>query len=137
MTLSDKKTAAAKFREQIRRSNDLHIEYLHDPRLLESYDRFATWQLQYLLPFFSDLYAQQGYAAAIDFTMSDLAGVGVSRRDNDLERVAPVITTMLPTNALKTLASAAEMNARVLKVNIAICRCLLVDDALPDVIRIT
>ncbi len=134
MTLSDKKIAATKFREEIRRSNDLHTEYLDDPQLLESYDRFATWQLQYLLPFFSDLYAQQGYAAAIDFTMSDLAGVGVSRRDHDLERVAPIITRMLPTHALETLASAAEMNARVLKVNIGICRCLLVDSALPDVI---
>lgn len=134
MTLSEKKIAAIRFREQIRRSNDLHIEYLHDPQLLESYDRFATWQLQYLLPFFSHLYTQQGYAAAIDFTMSDLAGIGISRRDHDLERVAPVITRMLPTKALKTLASAAEMNARVLKVNIAICRCLLVNNALPDVI---
>ncbi len=134
MTLSSKKIAAIGFREQIRRSNELHVEYLDDPQLLESYDRFATWQLQYLLPFFNDLYAQQGYAAAIDFTMSDLAGVGISRRDHDLERVAPVITTMLPTRALETLASAAEMNARVLKVNIAICRCLLVNNALPDVI---
>ena len=72
MTLSDKKVAAIKFREQIRRSNDLHIEYLDDPQLLESYDRFATWQLQYLLPFFSDLYAQDGYAAAIDFTIFNI-----------------------------------------------------------------
>ena len=134
MTLSDKKIAAIKFREQIRRSNDLHIEYLDDPRLLKSFDRFATWQLQYLLPFFNDLYEQPGYAAAIDFTMSDLAGVGISRRDHDLERVAPVITKMLPTHALETLASAAEMNARVLEVNIAICRCLLVNNALPNVI---
>ncbi len=134
MTRSNKKIAANKFREQIRRSNELHTEYLDDPQLLESYDRFATWQLQYLLPFFSDLYAQPGYAAAIDFTMSDLAGVGISRRDHDLERVAPIITTMLPSNALETLASAAEMNARVLSLNIGICRCLLVNDALPAVV---
>ena len=66
--------------------------------------------------------------------MSALAGVGISRRDHDLERVAPVVTRMLPTNALKTLASAAEMNARVLEVNIAICRSLLVNNALPDLI---
>ena len=134
MTLSDKKIAATKFRKEIRRSNDLHIEYLDDPRLLESYDRFATWQLQYLLTFFSDLCTNQGYAAAIDFTMSDLAGVGISKRDHDLERVAPVITRMLPTNALETLASAAEMNAHVLELNIAICRCLRVNNALPAVI---
>lgn len=134
MILSSKKLAANKFREQIRRSNLLHTEYLNDPCLLESYDRFATWQLQYLLPFFGDLYVLEGYSAAIDFTMSDLAGVGISSRDRDLERAAPAITTMLPLKALTTIATAAEMNARVLQINIAICRCLMLDHALPTVI---
>ena len=92
MTLSSKKIAAIRFREQIRRSNELHVEYLDDPQLLESYDRFATWQLQYLLPFFNDLYGQQGYAAAIDFTMSDLAGVGIDNINIDLS--APEVPIM-------------------------------------------
>lgn len=83
------------------------------------------------MPLFSDLYEQQGYAEAIDFTMSDLAGIGISDRDRDLERAAPAITRLLPLGALKTIATAAEMNARVLKVNIAICRCLVVDSKLP------
>jgi len=134
MPLSPRQQAANLFREQIRRSNELHIEYLDDPQLLRSYERFAIWQLEYLLPFFADLYEQPGYAEAIDFTMSDLAGVGISSRDRDLERVAPAITHVLPSGALKTIASAAEMNARVLKTNIAICRALLVGDELPDFI---
>ena len=124
--------AAEKFRREIRRSNELHVEYLHDPRFLKQYDRFTRWQLQYLLPFFSDLHEQTGYAEAIDFTMSDLAGVGISDRDRDLERAAPAITRMLPLHALETIAAAAEMNARVLQVNIGICRCLLVGDTLPE-----
>lgn len=134
MPLSSRKQAANLFREQIRRSNELHIEYLDDPQLLRNYERFANWQLQYLLPFFADLYEQSGYAEAIDFTMNDLAGVGISSRDRDLERVAPIITRMLPLGALKTIASAAEMNARVLKFNIAICRALLVRNKLPKLI---
>lgn len=132
MVLSKKKQAANKFREHIRRSNELHVEYLQDPQLLKNYDHFANWQLQYLLPFFSELYVEEGYKAAIDFVMSDLAGVGISGRDRDLERAAPAITTMLPLRALETIASAAEMNARVLKINIAICRCLLVNSKLPE-----
>ncbi|MGB5258595.1 MAG: hypothetical protein WBN44_15175 [Woeseiaceae bacterium] len=132
MKPSAKKTAADKFRREIRRSNALHVEYLHDPRFLEQYDRFTRWQLQYLLPFFTDLHAQTGYAEAIDFTMTDLAGVGISDRDRDLERASPAITRMLPLQALETIAAAAEMNARVLEINIAICRCLLVDDTLPE-----
>lgn len=134
MAFSDRNSAATKFRQEIRRSNEWHDEYLDDAQLLKNYDRFANWQLQYLLPFFSDLYERDGYAAAIDFTMSDLAGVGISNRDRDLERAAPAITRMLPLQALATIASAAEMNARVLKVNIAICRCLLVNNELPVVI---
>lgn len=118
----------------MRRSNELHVEYLEDAQLLENYDRFANWQLEYLLPFFSDLYRQEGYAEAIDFIMSDLAGVGVSNRDRDLERAAPAITSMLPLAALDTIASAAEMNARVLKVNIGICRCLAANNELPATI---
>ncbi|NNC56221.1 MAG: hypothetical protein HKO12_01590 [Woeseiaceae bacterium] len=134
MTLSPRKQAAGHFREQMRRSTELHLEYLDDPQLRKDYERFADWQLGHLLPFFSDLYAQDGYAEAIDFTMSDLAGIGISNRDRDLERAAPAITRMLPLGALQTIANAAEMNARVLKVNIAICRALRVDGELPTTI---
>lgn len=137
MAFSDRKSAATKFRQEIRRSNEWHAEYLDNTQFLKDYDRFANWQLQYLLPFFSDLYERDGYSAAIDFTMSDLAGVGISNRDSDLERAAPAITRMLPRQAMATIASAAEMNARVLKVNIAICRCLLVNNGLPVVITET
>lgn len=134
MPLSPRQQAATRFREQIRLSNELHVEYLGDPQLLRNYERFANWQLEHLLPFFSDLYDRPGYAEAIDFTMNDLAGVGISGRDQDLERASPAITRMLPLGALETIASAAEMNARTLKSNIAICRALLVDNELPAVI---
>lgn len=132
MAPSPRQQAANHFREQIRRSNELHVEYLDDPQLRSDYERFANWQLEHLLPFFADLYQRPGYSEAIDFTMSDLAGIGISRRDRDLERAAPAITRMLPLGALRTIASAAEMNARVLKSNIAICRALRIDGRLPE-----
>lgn len=135
MSQTERKAAASKFRRQIHHCNELHVEYMHDPRLLRSYEHFTDWQLDYLLPFFGDLYARKGYAEAIDFTMSDLAGVGIADRDRDLERAGPAITTILPLRALATIASAAEMNARVLETNLAICRCLLVENELPK--RIT
>lgn len=137
MPLSPRQQAANLFRDRIRRSIELHVEYLDNPQLGRNYERFANWQLEHLLPFFADLYEQPGYAEAINFTMNDLAGVGISRRDRDLERAAPAITHMLPLGALKTIASAAEMNARVLKSNIAICRALLVHNELPDLITET
>jgi hypothetical protein len=132
MPLPDRKTLAAKFRRHIRQSNEQHAVYLTDAKLLDIYDRFTRWQFAYLLPRFDDLHDQEGYADAIDFVMSDLAGVGISDRDRDLERVAVLITTMLPLAALRSIAAAAELNARVLHVNLDICRSLMVGTNLPD-----
>jgi hypothetical protein len=136
MSNKERIVATRKFRESIGRSNELHVQYLGDTQFLKAYDRFTNWQLEYLLPFFSDLHAREGYAEAIDFTMSDLAGVGISGRDRDLERAAPAITKLLPLGALQTIASAAETNAHILEVNIGICRSLLVQNSLPDEITV-
>lgn len=131
MSDSKRKIAAERYCQYIHRSNELHVEYLDDAQLLKNYERFTNWQLEYLLPFFSELHIQDGYADAVEFTMSELAGVGISKRDRDLERAAPAITKLLPLGALETIANAAATNARVLEINIAICRCLLSDDELP------
>jgi hypothetical protein len=130
--MADRKAAANRFRKYIRRSNELHASYFANPDLLAAYDRFADWQLEYLLPFFGDLHSQPGYTEALEFTMSDLAGIGIIQRDDDLERAAPAITRLLPLRALETIAAAAKMNARVLEVNVSICRCLMIDGRLPD-----
>lgn len=129
---SPRRKAAKRFVEEIRAANALHVQYLGDTALMQDYERFANWQLHHLLPFFADLYEQEGYADAIRFTMNDLAGVGISRRDRDLERAAPAITRMLPLRALETLAVAAEANARVLKINIAIWQALRQRTTMPD-----
>ncbi len=132
MSLSTRQAAAAKFREHMRRSNELHHSYLDDPGAPQQYDRFTEWQMAYLLTFFDDLHEKPGYGEAIDFTISDLAGVRVSGRDHDLERAAPVITRMLPGQALETLAVAAELNAGVLAFNLGIFRELQVEGELPS-----
>lgn len=129
-----KKHAAALFRRAIQRSNEMHAEYLDDSDLYESYDRFTRWQFGYMLPFFDDLLEPEGYAEAVDFIVSDLAGVGVSERDRDIERATPVIVRSLPYQALELAASAVELNAGALEFNLAICRQLLVDGRLPATI---
>ena len=60
MVRSERQSAAARFRHAIARSNELHAEYLGDPGLYESYDQFTRWQLDYMLPFFSDLLEPEG-----------------------------------------------------------------------------
>jgi len=134
MARPGRKHVAAQFRRAIARSNELHAEYLDDPALLESYDRFTRWQLDYMLPFFCDLLEPRGYAEAVDFIVSDLAGVGISARDRDIERAAPVIVRTLPVHALQAAAAAVELNASALEINLAIWRELLIDGRLPAVI---
>jgi hypothetical protein len=129
-----RKQAAALFRRAIQHSNEIHTEYLDDADLYESYDRFTRWQFDYMLPFFDDVLEPEGYADAVDFIISDLAGVGVAERDHDIERATPIIVRSLPSHALELAASAAELNAGVLAFNLAICRQLLVDGRLPATI---
>ena len=130
--MSAREAAAANFREYMRRSNELHDTYLDEPGAAEQYDRFTEWQMAYLLTFFTDLHERPGYEEAIDFAMTDLAGARVSGRDRELERASPIITRMLPRKALETIAAAAELNARVLEVNLGIFRFLQIDGELPD-----
>lgn len=132
MARSERKLAAAKFRGAIARSNELHGEYLDDASLLESYDQFTRWQLDYMLAFFSDLIETHDYTDAVDFIISDLAGVGVSERDRDIERAGGVIANTLPLHPLDTAAAALELNATALEINLAIWRRLQVDGRLPQ-----
>ena len=127
-----RQAAAADFIDHMRRSNELHSHYVDDSRQLAQYDRFTQWQMAYLLTLFVDLHEEPGYGEAIDFTISDLAGVGISARDRDLERASPVITRMLPQKALETIAAAAKLNARVLEINLGIFGRLQVDGDLPQ-----
>ena len=131
MSRSAREAAAANFREYMRRSNELHASYLIEPGQVRGYDRFTEWQMAYLLTFFADLHDRPGYAEALDFTISDLAGVSIIDRDRDLERAAPVITRMLPRRALETIAAAAKLNARVLELNLGVLHRLQVDGELP------
>ncbi len=117
-------SAAKKLRRYAERSNTIHDAYLNDQELLARYEHFVAWQLNYMLPFYDDLRASQDYAAAVDFVVSDLTGMGVSRRDRDIARIVPIMARLLPEKALQTIASALRLNARVLDINLSICRAL-------------
>ncbi len=120
-------SAANKLRNYTERSNALHQEYLDDQTFFKRYKRFVAWQLAYMLPFYDDLRASKNHAAAVDFVVSDLTGIGVSARDHDIARVEPIMSRMLPDKALGVMASAMKLNARVLDINLAICRALYKD----------
>jgi len=117
-------SAAKKLRKYAERSNAIHETYLSDQELLARYERFVAWQLNYILPFYDELRASHDYTAAVDFVVSDLTGMGVSQRDHDIARIVPIMSKLLPEKALRTIASALQLNARVLDINLSVCRAL-------------
>jgi hypothetical protein len=122
-------SAAAQLREYTDLSNAIHQEYLGDPEVLQRYERFVTWQLEYMLPFYEDLRTTAGRAAAVDFFVSDLTGINISVRDQEFAKVVPVMSRMLPAKALNVVTTAMQLNARVLGINLSICRKLYAEIA--------
>ena len=117
---------ADKLRYFTNRSNQLHQKYLADPDLRLRYERFVSWQIAYMLPFYAELRQNKDTRTAIDFVVSDLAGIGISERDHDIHRVVPAMIRILPASALRTIATGMEMNARILEINLLIRLVVLV-----------
>lgn len=115
---------ADRLRLYTEQSNAVHGQYLADPELRRQYELFLDWQVAYTLPFYSEFQTEPDTAAAVEFVISDLIGTGIIARDADLARVIPIMVRLLPARALQTLASAMELNARALTINLDICRRL-------------
>jgi len=117
-------SAAQVLRRFTKISNRIHREYLDDPVILNQYEYFLAWQVSYMSPFYDDFRTAKDYADAVDFVISDLTGIGISKRDQDMARLIPVMTKMLPKRALQALADAMRLNARILQINYSIYRDL-------------
>lgn len=122
---------AERLRQFTEESLAVHEQYLNDRVLLEKYEYFLDWQIAYSLPFYSEFQQAPETAAAVEFVISDLIGTGISTRDADFSRVIPIMTRLLPDKALRALASAMELNARALAINLNICRTLYDDVDVP------
>ena len=109
-------------RQRLRRfvaaSNELHRAHLDTDAKRDAYSRFVDVQVAYFVPLYADLRERPGYGPAIDFVISDLVGPGIADRDRDLEKVVPIMSRTLPKRALAALATAMELNAGVLKINL-------------------
>ena len=100
----------------------VHQQYGSDEESLRQFRYFINWQVAYLLPFFKKFQTRPDTAAAVEFIVSDLMGSGVSARDADVARIIPIMVRLLPASALQAVASAMELNARTLAINLANCR---------------
>ncbi|WP_372999262.1 FFLEELY motif protein [Marinobacter sp.] len=103
--------------ESARRLQQLLLDY-HDFRqlkaehpLLEGTFHVAGWQAERLKATHFDLYQHPGYHHGLEFLLTDLyAPAGMTRRDDNIDRVFPKMVKWLPDNLLDTFAGLVELN---------------------------
>ena len=103
--------------ESARRLQRLLIDY-HDFRqrkaahpLVDQTFEVAEWQAQRLKATHQDLYQHPGYHHGLEFLLTDLyAPAGMTRRDDNIDRVFPRMVKWLPDNLLDTFAGLVELN---------------------------
>jgi hypothetical protein len=103
--------------ESARQLQQLLLDY-HDFRhlkaehpLLESAIHVADWQAERLKATHEDLYRHPGYHHGLEFLLTDLyAPAGMTRRDDNIDRVFPKMVKWLPDNLLDTFAGLVELN---------------------------
>lgn len=80
-------------------------------RLLDATFVLAQWQAERLKTTHSDLYSHPGYHTGLDFLLTDLyAPTGMTRRDDNIDRVFPKMVKWLPDSQLDTFAKLMELN---------------------------
>ena len=93
-------------------ARDLRLAAAADPVRGQRRDRLRAWQAARLAETHADLLASPKFNIAATFFLSDLYGPkDFSERDAEMEKVLPIMTTMLPVSGLRTLLLAVEVDA--------------------------
>lgn len=92
----------------------------HSP-LLEKVAELEQWQGNRLKHTHQDLYEHPRYREALDFLLHDLyTPTQFARRDDDLERIFPVMVKLVPESALGTVARLVELNLLTQRLDLAV-----------------
>ena len=79
--------------------------------LIDTIKAVQTWQCQRLLITHQDMYQQKRFKPAVAFFINELYGPNdFSQRDQDIARLVPKMSRILPDKALQSLASALHLN---------------------------
>jgi hypothetical protein len=93
---------------------------------LAELEMVQSWQRKRLAESFQGLISQQRYRAAGDFFLDELyGGLHFRERDQEMERVLPVMVRMLRDDMLKVLAEAFELQALSLQFDMDMTAALL------------
>ena len=108
----DRTTCVADLKRFLAEARDLRLAAAADPVRGQRRDRLRAWQAARLAKTHADLLASPKFNIAATFFLSDLYGPkDFSERDTEMEKVLPIMTTMLPVSGLRTLLLAVEVDA--------------------------
>ena len=106
------KPGAQRLRDQLARNHSIakRVQETHFP--LEQFNGLQQWQRARIARSFEDLARRKGYRPAVQFFLTELyGGLDFRQRDQDMERVMPVMIRFLPDRTLGTMAEAFELQA--------------------------
>jgi len=110
-TLEKRQTVEA-LRQHLKVAKDLRLRANTDPAAACNRLRLREWQAARLARTHADLRASPRFGQAAQFFLSDLYGPkDFSSRDEEVERILPMLIKMLPVSALRAVALAVEVDA--------------------------
>jgi hypothetical protein len=99
-------------RRHLKAARQLRLQANSDPAAARDRLCLRDWQAGRLARTHADLLASPRFGAAAKFFLTDLYGPkDFSSRDEEVERILPLLTRMLPASALHTVALAVELDA--------------------------
>lgn len=108
----DRQTCVAELKHFLDEARDLRLAAVHDGLHGSRRLRLRAWQAARLAKTHADLLASPRFGIAAEFFLTDLYGPkDFSERDAEVERILPVMTSMLPVSGLRTLLLAVEVDA--------------------------
>ncbi|HMW17450.1 MAG TPA: hypothetical protein PKN13_04910 [Accumulibacter sp.] len=108
----DRQASADALRQHLLTAKALRQQAKVETRTAHQHSRLRAWQAGRLARTHADLLGSERFDKAARFFLSDLYGPkDFSRRDEEVERILPLLIKMLPASALYTVALAVELDA--------------------------
>ncbi|MBL8396444.1 MAG: hypothetical protein JNK99_17150 [Candidatus Accumulibacter sp.] len=108
----EKQRSVDALRRHLQTAKHLRRQANSEPAAAHNRLRLRDWQAGRLARTHADLLASQRFGEAARFFLSDLYGPkDFSSRDEEVERILPLLIKMLPASALRTVALAVELDA--------------------------
>ena len=109
---SDRAACVADLTRYLGEARDYRQAAAADPEYARRRDNLRNWQASRLAATHADLLASPRYKAAATFFLNEVYGPkDLSERDAEVEKIFPMLTSVLPVSALRALVMALEVDA--------------------------